>query len=177
MRKILFWLSLFYWLPTAQAATLTLQAYPNARQVFYTAPHPEDYWLALGVYKKIEGRWQADKSQQLSGLLERTTFELPANNSADNGFSFFKKQLDEHKARELFYCKARDCGTSNSWANNHFKIIQLYGLDQYQFYGAYEITDATNKRFYVALYSVMRGNKRTYVQLDILAQLDAKTGT
>jgi hypothetical protein len=93
---------------------------------------------------------------------------LPADHNAENGFLFYKEQLEKYNLRELFHCKARDCGTSNSWANIHFKIIQLYGLDQYQFYAAYEITNADDKPFYVTLYSVMRGNKRAYVQLDIL---------
>jgi hypothetical protein len=145
-----------------------LQAYPNAREVFHSEGQEDSFLLALSSYKKVDSNWQVDRSQHLSGMLERKTFELPADHDAENGFSFFKSQLDKYNLRELFYCKARDCGTSNSWANNHFKIIQLYGLDQYQLYGAYEITNADEKPFYVVLYAVMRGNKRAYVQLDIL---------
>jgi outer membrane protein OmpA-like peptidoglycan-associated protein len=151
-----------------QAADLKLQAYPNAREVFHSAGQDDDFLLALGSYKKIDSSWVVDRSQHLSGAVERTTFELPADHHAESGFSFVKEQLDKYNLRELFHCKARDCGTSNSWANNHFKIIQLYGLDQYQFYGAYEITNADEKPFYVVLYAVMRGNKRAYVQLDVL---------
>jgi outer membrane protein OmpA-like peptidoglycan-associated protein len=109
-----------------------------------------------------------DRSQRLSGELDRTTLELPADHNAEDGFRFYKDQLNRLNLRELFHCKARDCGTSNSWANIHFKIIQLYGLDQYQFYAAYEITNADENPFYVVLYSVMRGNKRAYVQVEIL---------
>jgi len=152
----------------AQAADLKLQPYPNSREVFHTGTQESDFLLALGSYKKIDSSWVVDRSQHLSGSLERTTFELPADHNAETGFAFFKEQLDKYNLRELFHCRARDCGTSNSWANNHFKIIQLYGLDQYQFYGAYEITNADEKPFYVVLYSVMRGNKRAYVQLEIL---------
>lgn len=168
MKKIFYLFCLLCLATQVQAAELNLQAYPSAREVFHSSGQQDQYWLALGVYRKIEGIWQADKAQRLSGLLERTTFELPANHSAEKGFDFFKQQLEKLNARELFHCKARDCGTSNSWANNHFKVIQLYGLDQYQFYSAYEIIDANEKPLYVALYAVMRGNKRTYVQLEIL---------
>ncbi len=168
MKKIFYLFCLLCLAAQVQSAALNLQAYPSAREVFHSSEQQDQYWLALGVYRKIEGIWQADKAQRLSGLLERTTFELPANHSAEKGFDFFKQQLDELNARELFHCKARDCGTSNSWANNHFKVIQLYGLDQYQFYSAYEIAAANEKPLYVALYAVMRGNKRTYVQLEIL---------
>lgn len=151
-----------------QAAELKLQSYPGAHEVFQSEQEATDYLLALGSYKKVDSNWLVDRSQRLSGSLKRITLELPTDHNAEQGFTFYKEQLDKYNLRELFYCKARDCGTSNSWANNHFKIIQLYGLDQYQFYSAYEITNADEKPFYVALYAVTRGNKRAYVQLDVL---------
>ena len=168
MNRFLFFFVLLMFSFFTQAADLKLQPYPNSREVFHTEAQESDFLLALGSYKKIDSSWVVDRSQHLSGSLERTTFELPADHNAETGFAFFKEQLDKYNLRELFHCRARDCGTSNSWANNHFKIIQLYGLDQYQFYGAYEITNADEKPFYVVLYSVMRGNKRAYVQLEIL---------
>lgn len=158
-----FFMSLSSW-----AVDVKLQLYPNAKETSHTSASTPDYVLALGSYKKVDGIWQVDRSQHFSGNLERITVELPADHSAENGFMFYKEQLDKFNTRELFHCKARDCGTSNSWANNHFKIIQLYGLDQFQFYGAYEITNADEKPFYAVIYAVMRGNKRAYVQLDIL---------
>jgi len=168
MKKIIYFFSLFCMALWVQAADLKLQPYPNAREVFHSAGQDDNFLLALSSYKKVDNNWLVDRSQRLSGTLERTTFELPADDNAEMGFTFFKDQLDKYNLRELFHCKARDCGTSNSWANNHFKIIQLYGLDQHQFYGAYEITNADEKPFYVVIYSVMRGNKRAYVQLEVL---------
>lgn len=150
------------------AVELKLQPYPNAREVNRTTTTTNDYLLALGSYKKVDSNWIVDRSQRLSGVLERVTLELPADHNAENGFNFYKEQLEKYNLRELFHCKARDCGTSNSWANNHFKIIQLYGLDQYQHYAAYEITSANENPFYVVLYAVVRGNKRAYVQMEIL---------
>jgi hypothetical protein len=152
----------------AGASELSLQPYPNARELMHSATITTDYLLALGSYKKVDGYWVVDRSQHLSGSLERTTFELPANHTAEQGFNFYKEQLEKYNTRELFYCKARDCGTSNSWANNHFKIVQLYGLDQHQFYAAYEITSAEKMPYYLEIYAVIRGNKRAYVHLDIL---------
>src|SRR6478609_6255347 len=138
---------------SANAADLKLQPYPNAREVFHSNNVTSDYVLALGAYKKVDSNWLIDRSQHLSGNLERTTLELPADHNAENGFLFYKEQLEKYNLRELFHCKARDCGTSNSWANIHFKIIQLYGLDQYQLYAAYEITNADEKPFYLTLYA------------------------
>ncbi|RYZ99950.1 MAG: DUF4892 domain-containing protein [Moraxellaceae bacterium] len=168
MKLFIFLLSLLCVSSYVKAADLKLQPYANSRVVFHTTSQEDNFLLALSSYKKVDNNWMVDRSQRLSGDLERTTFELPADANAEMGFTFFKDQLDKYNLRELFHCRARDCGTSNSWANNHFKIIQLYGLDQHQFYGAYEITNADEKPFYVVIYSVIRGNKRAFVQLEVL---------
>lgn len=160
--------SLSFVVRAAYAVEVAVQQYPGARIIFETKGEIKDYTLALGVYKKTNGLWRADRQVRLSGQQERYTVELPDGHSADNGFDFYLDQLQNYSVRELFHCKARDCGTSNSWANNHFKILQLYGLDQYQQYGAYEITNVDEKPFYVALYTVRRGNKRVVAQIDIL---------
>ncbi len=152
----------------ALAADLSIQPYHNARIMFQSRGATHDYVFALGSYKKIAGSWRLDRQQRLSGNLTRYTVELPEGHSANNGFDFYLDQLQNFNLRELFHCTGRDCGTSNSWANNHFKILQLYGLDQFQQYGAYEVTNADAKPFYVALYAVQRGNKRVYMQLDVL---------
>lgn len=152
----------------AQSAELPLQSYHNARILFQSVGVTDDYLFALGSYKKISGSWRLDRQQRLSGNLTRYTVELPEGHSASKGFEFYLDQLRNFNLRELFHCAGRDCGTSNSWANNHFKIIQLYGLDQFQQYGAYEVINADEKPFYVALYAVQRGNKRVYMQLDVV---------
>ncbi len=151
-----------------KADQLQLQPYHNARVMFETHIQTDEYVIALGSYKKVAGAWRLDRQQRLSGDLERYTLELPEGHSAENGFDFYLDQLQNFNFRELFHCKSRDCGTSNSWANNHFKILQLYGLDQFQFYGAYEVTTADDKPFYVSLYAIQRGNKRVYLQVDVL---------
>jgi hypothetical protein len=150
------------------AAELPVQNYHNARVIFESNGETDEYVLALGSYKKIAGNWRVDRQQRLSGKLARYTLELPEGHSANNGFDFYLDQLQNFNFRELFHCKSRDCGTSNSWANNHFKNQLLYGLDQFQQYGAYEVTTADENPFYVALYSVQRGNRRVYLQLDVL---------
>ena len=154
------------------AAELPIENYHNARVVFQSNASADEYLLALGSYKKIAGAWRVDRQQRLSGNLARYTLELPERHSANNGFDFYLDQLQNFNFRELYHCKGRDCGTSNSWANNHFKIPLLYGLDQFQQYGAYEVISSDDTPFYVALYAVQRGNKRVYVQLDVLHVTD-----
>lgn len=166
--RLMVGLVLFLVVSRVVAAELPVENYPHARVIFQSSAETDDYILALGSYKKIAGSWRVDRPQRLSGKLARYTLELPEGHSANNGFNFYLDQLQQFNFRELFHCRGRDCGTSNSWANNHFKIQQLYGLDQFQQYGAYEVTTAEEKPFYVSLYAVQRGNKRVYLQLDVL---------
>lgn len=169
MRLLIIFIAVLNLSIPAFANELELEAYPAARIIFQTTAKTDDYTLALSSYKKIAGNWLLDRSQRLKGELYRFTVELPVGHSAKNGFDFYVDQLNTHNIRELFYCKARDCGTSNSWANNHFKVQQLYGLDQYQQYAAYEVTPPDGKPIYVSLYAVQRGNKRVYLQIETLS--------
>lgn len=147
---------------------LGLEDYPHARIVFRSQLEDDDYILALGSFKKVEGMWSVDNHQRLSGRLTRKTLELPSTHSVEDGFQFYLRQLKKLSARELYRCDGRECGPSNSWANNHFKVIQLYGLDQHQHYAAYEVIQEQKPPYYISLYTVLRGNKRVLVQLDIL---------
>jgi len=163
--------------PGAAAQTtsgIKLEPYPHARAVFSSQNEEDDYILALGSFKKIGGLWEVDRQYRLSGKLSRVTLELPPTHGSQEGFDFYIKQLQQLGARELYRCEGRECGPSNSWANVHFKIIQLYGLDQYQHYAVHEVAQERNGPAYVSLYSVLRGNKRVYIQVDVLQTGEAE---
>lgn len=166
-------MSVFVWLvlsvtAQAQEVDLKLKHYPEARVMFEAKEKTNDYVLAMSIYRKMDGQWRAQRQRRVSGELVRLTLELPQNHSAQAGFEFYREQLLKFNRRELFSCSARACGPSNTWANNHFKIIQLYGLDEFQYYAVYEVITESSTPYYVSLYAVQRGNKRVYVQLDIL---------
>ena len=72
-----------------------------------------------------------------------------------------------HEAQRLFSCDARDCGSSNEWANGVFNVRELYGPDRNQVYRAYVIEQAEHWS-YIALYLIERGNQRSYVHIDHL---------
>jgi len=146
---------------------LALEDFPNARVMLREHKQGVSYTLALGTYKKLGGSWDAERQQRLNGDLLRRTLELPSDRSAREGFQFYHKQLRDYPLRELFACQGRDCGGSTNWANHHFGIPQLYGLDAYQYYGVYELT-LDQALYYASLYAVRRGNDRVYVQLDVL---------
>ncbi len=154
---------------------LQLNDFPGASIESRAQTDERDYMVALGNYRKVRGLWRVEELRT-SGELTRTTYRLPDNHSAREGFDFFARQLAQYPLRELYVCQSRDCGESNSWANNHFNVYQLYGLDQYQYYGAYELS-LPEETVYVTLYAVLRGNKRVYVQLEVLSSDGAETGS
>lgn len=153
---------------TAAATALPLVDYPHARIMFSSDSAPDDYRLALGSMEKINNRWLAEREERLSGQLLSQTLALDSGHSADEVYSYYVQQLKQMGARELFRCRGRACGSSNSWANNHFKVKNLYGLDDHQRYSAYEVMADNRSRVYVSLYAVKRGNKREFIQLDRL---------
>ncbi|BFM20381.1 DUF4892 domain-containing protein [Gilvimarinus japonicus] len=150
-----------------EGASLRIKGFPGASLEASSRQHADDYLVALGTYRKIRGLWRVEELR-LRGDLQRKTFRLPDNHTPREGFLFVTKQLQQYPLRELFVCESRDCGESNSWANNHFNILQLYGLDQYQYYGAYEVMLPGTNGVYVTVYAVLRGNKRVYLQLEVL---------
>ena len=155
------------WGSTAVAA-LSLVDYPHARVMFSSTSSPDDYRLALGSMEKINNRWLAEREERLSGQLLSQTLAIDSGHSADEVYNYYLQQLKQMRARELFRCSGRTCGSSNSWANNHFKVKNLYGLDDRQRYSAYEVVTAEGARVYVALYAVKRGNKREFLHIDRL---------
>lgn len=152
----------------AAAEGLPLEDFPGARVAADETLRRNDYVLALGNYRRVGGRWEVARERRLTGQLRRKTLELPDNQTAADGFQFYRQQLEKFAPRNLYSCEGRACGTSNSWANNHFGVLQLYGLDQHQYYGAYEVTGADDRPYYVTLYAVLRGNRRVFVQVEVM---------
>ncbi len=152
----------------AAESGLSLTPHPRARVVYHSDLESDNYMLTLGALEKVDGAWRAEKEHRLKGSLHRDTLEFPRDYSAREAFQYFDDQLQNLSSRELYRCNARRCGSSNSWANNRFEIKQLYGLDQDQYYGAYEVEGPRHELYFVALYAVRRGNKRVYAQVDIL---------
>lgn len=151
------------------ASAQVVQDFSPARVMYESRKTVDDYRLTLGSLKKANTQWIAEREQRLSGELSRKTLELESAYTAEEVFNFYRQQLTKLKGRELFSCQGRNCGSSNSWANNRFGIQQLYGLDQFQWYAAFEVPSVNNGSVYVALYAVTRGNRRSYMQIDQLA--------
>ena len=141
-----------------------LERYPLSWIVEYRSDVVSDYLLALGKMKKKSGVIAPEASQRLSGLLRQITYRIPEGHSAAEAFDFIGDQLQGLGSEELFTCKSRQCGSSHQWANQIFGVSRLYGVDRTQSYMAVKLEGD-----YIALYTVKRGNKRVYLQLDVLS--------
>lgn len=150
--------------PLSVSAQEPIKSFAGATLVAESPLQQEYYRLALGPQKKIDNVWRAEKLQNLNVGVRRLTQEVPADFTLAEVLDIYGQMLGLADAQLLYACDGRDCGSSNSWANNHFKIKQLYGLDQSQSYRAYQ--QAENKWW--VLYVVRRGNKRVYVQVEQL---------
>lgn len=151
----------------ASESSFSFQLHPQASVLYQTSQQNNDYIIALSKYKKVDNRWVPEKWQREAGQLLRYTIEMPKDYTEDAMFSFYREQLPA-KAELLFGCKGRGCGESNNWANDHFGIKQLYGTDSSQAYSVFRLSDANQPQAYVTIYTVRRGNRRLYAQLEVL---------
>jgi len=123
----------------------------------------QNYILALGPYEKISNRWEPEKKRRLAGLVLRQTYEISRDYSQQDVYDFYVAQLADDS--ELLYrCESFNCGASNNWANAHFGIKQLYGLDRDQFYQVSQLSSGE----YITIYVVRRGNRRIFAQIEII---------
>ncbi|ODS23447.1 hypothetical protein AB835_08785 [Candidatus Endobugula sertula] len=122
--------------------------------------------LALGKYKKSGNGWLPSRTLRLQGMLKRYTLELPREYDSEELFTFYQQQLPVN-AKLLFHCQKRMCGESNNWANDYFRIKQLYGSNASQYYAVFKWIE---RKFthYATIYTVRRGNRRLYAQLELL---------
>ena len=129
----------------------------------------QDYRLVLSSLKKINGQWRAETERRVVGSLQRKTLEVKGGHSVDEAYGFYVQQLQgAMAAREVFSCDGLKCGPSNAWANEHFELKQLYGLDKFQHYSVWLLAPGE----YLSLYGIRRGNKRVYIHLETMTATD-----
>lgn len=143
-----------------------VQRYPGSRIDQYREAGAVEYALVLGKLKRINGELAPEFQEQVRGQLTRITYQIPEGHDAAVAFRHFKKQLAD--ARLLFECVGRECGSSSHWANQIFGIATLYGPEKEQHYAALNLT-LDGQELLVTLYTIVRGNKRIYAHLDLIA--------
>lgn len=151
----------------AEPSTFSFTLEPQAKTLYHVVEDTNDYIIALDKYKKKSDRWFPEESQRAQGQLTRYTLEIAKHNNEADVFAYYRNQLPT-EATPLFTCTRRACGESNNWANDHFGIKQLYGTNTSQQYGVFSINNADESVTYITIYTVRRGNRRLYTQLEVL---------
>ncbi|WP_188857402.1 DUF4892 domain-containing protein [Marinobacterium nitratireducens] len=141
-----------------------LERFPLSWIESYQRRQTPEYLLMLSELKKVNNVVVADRRQSLQGDLRRITYRIPEPHLPDDAFRHFREQIEKKDGEILFSCTGRDCGSSHYWANDFYGISQLYGLDRTQYYLAARLGND-----YLALYAVQRGNRRVYLQLDVVS--------
>lgn len=137
--------------------------FDNAELINEERISTRNYILALGPYEKSGNIWQAEKKQRVAGYLIKQTHKIPQSFNEHDVFEFYIEQLREG-AEVLYRCEHFNCGSSNNWANEHFGIKQLYGLDRHQYYQVLALESGS----YATVYVVRRGNRRIFAQIEII---------
>lgn len=143
------------------------ELFAGARVMYETQSKDAHYLLVLSPPKKVNSEWVFERSERIQGNVSERTLELPNNYSFQDVSDRLDRFFKGEQGRLLFACSGLDCGSSNAWANEVFGIKQLYGLDPMQEYQVWELSQNDSYR-YVISYLVQRGNRRTYLQLDML---------
>lgn len=148
-------------------ASELLEIYPRAEIVDESAGEVADHRLAVSAARRVGGRW-AGEELRLDGVLARLTMQIPEGHDPEEVYRYYRQRLLAADARALYQCRERNCGSSNSWANDIFEAKLLYGLDQHQYYGLFEVAGEGDLLNYLAVYTVRRGNRRVYAHLELL---------
>ncbi|WP_045859264.1 DUF4892 domain-containing protein [Teredinibacter purpureus] len=123
--------------------------------------------LLLSAPIKINGQWVFERDARVKGVLVSHTYELASEVSFSEAGQRLRQYFASNSGRLLYSCEGLDCGSSNVWANEVFKVKQLYGIDSSQFYQVWEL-NRNDQAELVVSYLSQRGNRRTYLQVDRL---------
>ncbi len=141
--------------------------YPDATIKQYQHVMVKDHRLITSDLKIVNGLLKFEHSQRISGMMHQITYQILEGYSSSEAFNYYKKLIIQTKSNIFYECKARSCGASNLWANRIFKVAKLYGPDKYQYYLAAKFIVA-DKEFYIAIYSIKRGNKKVYLHMEVI---------
>ena len=141
-----------------------IEPFPRADLVQQRQIDAADHGVVLGNIRRINNQLRAESEVRAVGDLLRMTWRIPDGHSAEEAFEHAKDQLLKRPHTMLYFCEARDCGSSSLWANQVFGYSRLYGPEENQAYLALRL-DEEPQRF-VSLYAITRGNRRSYLHMD-----------
>lgn len=156
-------------------AEITLVPFPYATIVAQgeEAARPRDF--VLSAVESIRRETSIERVVSVAAQRRWITYEVPIDTDPAELKAHYAEQLGaqsgsqsktesntESETKLLFQCEGRDCGRSNTWANQIFGQALLYGRDQEQTYFAAQVDDQL-----VAVYLVKRGNRRQYAHVEV----------
>ena len=167
-KRIALWIALLAFGNTVFADTENIVPdsvipFENAKVLDDETLTTRNYIIALGSYEKIGNLWEPEKKQRLAGALRRQTHEISRDYDELDVYEYYISEIGE-TSEVLYSCERFNCGASNNWANVHFGIKQLYGLDRDQFYQVMRVEPGV----YATVYVVRRGNGRIYAQIEMI---------
>lgn len=152
----------------------TLSRYPQAQIVDFSQELVAERLYPMGSLQRIGGRLRMNDQIVTGGALTAITYQLPRIHRGIEAFTEARQALLEQDAEFLFWCEARECGSSSLWANTVFGKAMLYGPEAGQAYLLARMADEPHDNL-VALYAITRGNGRAYLHVEQL-QPDAPVG-
>jgi hypothetical protein len=156
-------------LAAAAAAYPLQQLQPaDSRPLAEQSPGPAERLYPLAPPRRIGGTLRMDARLQVRGELSSFTWELPTDRSAGETFTAARLALRGKGNQVLFWCEGRECGESNLWANDILSNTRLLGGDDQQAFLLMR-QDVGEHEALVAIYCVMRGNRRVALHAETLA--------
>jgi len=141
------------------------------RLMFQSSRLAYQYNIALGNFKRINSEWSVENELSVQGDLQRYTFEFDSGTSFSRAWKILNTNVSVVNEEILYTCSGLDCGSSNVWANDYFKVKQLYGLDQTQRYQVSKYPGDKGEQYKI-VYLIKRGNRRVLAQVDIVLVKD-----
>ena len=139
----------------------SMALYRGAEVIASSNTHDQDWYLPLAKYQKVNGAWQFSSAEDLHGDVIKTTYYIKTNDIYQTVATFYQGWVEQSGFELLFSCKNRGCGSSNEWANGHFKVRQLYGKEGMQRYWALKTPQG-----YRVMYLIERGNRKKYLHVE-----------
>lgn len=142
----------------------TLPRYPGSQIVSFKDVAAQERIYPQGSIRRISGRLRYESEISVAGQLTSLTYELPSNHTSAEVFAVARETLQAKGAELLYWCEGRECGSSSLWANAVFNNAILTGADDQQAYALLRLAEPTDSL--LALYSITRGNRRAYLQVE-----------
>ena len=155
-------------LAAVEGVLLQLDEYPHAVAIEASQEQIIDHEVGLGALRKVAGTWRFKSSERLSGMLQRTTWQIVDGFTSLEVLSELENSVAGLPDQELlFSCEGRACGPGSQWASRVFGQRILYGRDEQQRYRVYRISEGKTQ-YRLVIYASARTADRQYLHADLL---------